>query len=522
MMGKARIRNLVIVFGDQLDNKSEAFEGFDSKRDIVWIAENEHETTHVWSHKLRIAFFFSAMRHFRDRLIKKGFQVRYHELSESKRRDRGRNFAEILKADAAELKPERLVSVEAGAWRVSNMLREVASSLDLQLDARPDNHFICSIDEFAEHAAGRKRLLMEYFYREMRKRHGILMKSGRPVGGEWNFDKQNRKAFGQEGPEDVSPPRTVEPDDLTRAVIRMVERRFATHPGKLDHFTVPVTRRQALGLLRDFVQNRLPAFGTWQDAMWAGEPFLYHSRLSAALNLHLIRPAEVIAAAERACNENGVPINSAEGFIRQILGWREYIRGVYWRHMPDYAERNELGHEMDLPGFYWSGETEMRCFRDAMESVLAHGYAHHIQRLMVLGQLALLLGVQPMRFHEWHLAMYLDAIDWVSLPNVLGMSQFADGGIVGTKPYCATGKYISRQSNYCAECPYDPEQVTGEGACPFTTLYWEFLDRHASRLKENTRIGLQLKNLDRKSRSEMRSIRRHAKTLRRKALEGSL
>ena len=521
-MGKTRVRNLVIVFGDQLDDKSGAFKRFDSNHDLVWMAENEQEATHVWSHKLRLAFFFSAMRHFRDRLTGKGINVRYHELSESKGADRGSSFAEILKADAAELQPQRFVAVEAGAWRVNRMLREVASSLELELDMRPDGHFICSKDEFEEHVTGRKRLLMEYFYREMRKRHDILMKSGKPVGGEWNFDKQNRETFGREGPPEIPPPSTFKPDDRTRAVIRMVGKRFATHPGQLAHFTVPVTRRQALSFLRDFVQNRLSAFGTYQDAMWAGEPFLYHSRLSAALNLHLLNPAEVIEAVEGAYHENGVPINSAEGLVRQILGWREYSRGIYWRRMPDYAEMNGLGHEMDLPEFYWSGETEMRCFRDAMKSVLAHGYAHHIQRLMVFGQLALLLGVHPLHFHKWHLAMYLDAIDWVSLPNTLGMSQFADGGVVGSKPYCATGKYISRQGNYCSECRYNPEEATGDAACPFTTLYWAFLERHASRFKDNPRMGLQLKNLDRKSRPELRSIRAHAKALRQKALKGTL
>jgi deoxyribodipyrimidine photolyase-related protein len=297
-------------------------------------------------------------------------------------------------------------------------------------------------------------------------------------------------------------------------VLALVEKRFAKHPGKLDRFDWPVTPAEARAALDDFIAHRLADFGRYQDARWADEPWLYHSRLSAAMNLKLLDPRDVIAAAERAWREGRVPLASAEGFIRQILGWREYVRGIYWMQMPGYLDRNTLGAREPLPPFYWTGETPMACLRDAIGQTLALGYAHHIQRLMVTGLYSLLLGVEPRKIHEWYLAVYVDAVEWVELPNTLGMSQYADGGVMASKPYAATGSYIDRMSNYCSGCRFDPKQATGEKACPFTTLYWDFLLRHEKRLAANPRMSLQVKNLARLAPARRTEIQGRAAAIR--------
>lgn len=509
------LRNLVIVLGDQLSDRSAAFDQFDAQRDAVWLAENEGEATHVWSHKLRLVQFFSAMRHFRDTLQGKGITTYYHALTADRRHDRGHDFASILKADVTRLQPKQLVVVEPGDYRVWHMLDKTAKELNVPLNVRPDRSFYCGIDTFRDYADGRKSLLLEYFYRSMRKQDGILVDAkGNPEGGQWNYDSANRQTFGKQGPPHIKPPRRFTPDAITQTVARMVGRRFADHPGRLDHLDMPVTRQQAQALLKDFIDHRLAHFGPYQDAMWSGTSYLYHSRLSAAINLHLLEPREAVDAAVKAYHQGNAPLQSVEGFVRQILGWREFIRGIYWYYMPRYAKLNFLQcDDRDVPAFFWDGQTHMHCVQQAMAPVLDHGYAHHIQRLMVLGLFAMLAGVHPTRFNDWHLAMYLDAIDWVSLPNALGMSQFADGGIVGTKPYAATGKYISRMSNYCHACPYNPEQATGDQACPFTTLYWDFLARHRRRLAGNNRLAFQLKNVDRKPASTLKAIRRRAEAI---------
>ncbi|REK24735.1 MAG: cryptochrome/photolyase family protein [Planctomycetota bacterium] len=492
------MRNLILILGDQLDHSSEVFRDFDPDQDAVWMAEVEEEATHVWCHKLRIACFFSAMRHFRDEIRGKDRTVHYHELQRQRSRDRGRSFAEILQKDAARLKPERLVAVRPGDYRVQHSIQKTADDLGLELALRPDAHFYCSPEEFQDYAKGRKSLILEYFYREMRKRHGVLVdEEGEPTGGQWNYDRENRESFGREGPADLPKIKTFEPDAITRDVLKLVESRFSDHPGRLDHFTLPVTRKQAQAHLWHFIKHGLPDFGRWEDAMWTDEPFLYHSQLSAPLNLKLLNPRECVTAAVAEYEEGRAPLNSVEGFVRQVLGWREFIRGVYWLKMPEYIELNALQHTEDLPSFFWDGETEMNCVRQSMQHVLNHGYSHHIHRLMVLGNFAQLWGVHPRKFHEWHMAMYLDAVDWVSLPNTLGMSQFGDGGIVGTKPYCSSGNYINKMSNFCRDCRFDYRERTGDDACPFTTLYWEFLDRHSDRLQNNHRMNFALANLER-------------------------
>ena len=507
----ADLRSLVVVLGDQLDLDASAFDGFDAAVDAAWMAEVAEESTHVWSSQPRTVMFLAAMRHFAQALQAAGRPLHYSRLDAP---GNAGTLSAQLQSDIARLRPARLVMTAPGDWRVLQALKAVAEACKLPLDLREDRHFFSSVREFAAHAKGRKSLRMEYFYREQRKRHGVLMQGDEPVGGQWNFDADNRAAFGAAGPGAVPPRAAFEPDALTREVIALVGTRFAQHPGRLDSFAWPVTRAQALQALQAFIQQRLPLFGRYQDAMWPGDPWLYHAHLSAALNLKLLNPREVVAAAEAAHHAGHAPLASVEGFIRQILGWREYVRGIYWTQMPGYLERNALDAQLDLPAWYWTGETDMACLRDALAQTLTHGYANHIQRLMVTGLYTLMLGVQPQQVHAWYLAVYVDAVEWVELPNTLGMSQYADGGVMGSKPYIATGKYIQRMSPHCKGCRYDPAQRTGDDACPFTTLYWDFLMRHEAVLARNTRMALQVKNVARLTDAQRQAVKQRAAAIR--------
>lgn len=488
------MRNLVIVLGDQLDVQSSALQDFDPAQDVVWMAEVAQESTHVWSAKQRIAVFLSAMRHFAEGLRTQGMPLVYTRLDAA---DNHGTLALELSNTIAQLRPAALVMTTPGDWRVLQSLRAVAAEQQLALDLREDTHFFSTVSEFAAHAKGRKQLRLEYWYRELRHKHAILMDGKDPIGGQWNFDADNRQSFGKTGPQAVPPPTRFEPDAVTQEVIALVNTQFASHPGTLHSFGWPVTRADALQALSTFIDQRLPLFGQYEDAMWSGEPWLYHSHLSCALNLKLLNPREVVHAAQAAYRDGHAPLAAVEGFIRQILGWREFVRGIYWLHMPDYLERNALDAQADLPAWYWTGQTQMACLKDAITQTLEHGYAHHIQRLMVTGLYALLLGVKPQAVHAWYLSVYVDAVEWVELPNTLGMSQFGDGGLMASKPYVASGKYIQRMSNHCKGCRFDPALSTGVKACPFTTLYWDFLMRHETLLKRNPRMGMQLKNLSR-------------------------
>jgi len=507
----ADLRTLLVVLGDQLNLDAAAFDGFDPAQDAVWMAEVTAEATHVWSSKPRIVMFLAAMRHFALAVQAAGRPLHYIPLTAPAN---GGSLGAQLQADIERLKPTHLVMTAPGDWRVLQAIKAVAAANQLPLDIREDRHFFSTIGDFAAHAKGRKSLRMEYFYREQRKRHKVLMHNDAPVGDQWNFDADNREAFGTAGPGAV-PPRTLfEPDVITREVIALVKARFAQHPGQTDGFAWPVTRAQALQSLQAFIQERLPLFGRYQDAMWPGDPWLYHAHLSAALNLKLLNPREVVAAAEAAYHDGHAPLASAEGFIRQILGWREYVRGIYWTQMPGYAERNVLGAQQELPTWYWTGATDMACLRDALVQTLTHGYANHIQRLMVTGLYALMLGVEPKQVHGWYLAVYVDAVEWVELPNTLGMSQYADGGVMGSKPYIATGKYIQRMSPHCKGCRYDPAQRSGDSACPFTTLYWDFLMRHEATLTKNPRMALQVKNVARLTDAQKQGVVERAAEIR--------
>ncbi len=505
-------RRLIVVLGDQLNHNSAAFDNVVPQQDVVWMAEVAHEATKVWVSKSRITVFLAAMRHFASELRAEGLTVDYRAMDDA---DNSGTFATELIAAIGRHRPQVVVLVEPGEWQVREDLRSAVLSTGVPLDERLDRHFLCSTDEFTRFADGRKSLVMETFYRTQRRTHGILMDGDSPAGGTWNFDSENRGAFGAKGPGLVPTPALTAPDAITRAVIALVEERFAGHPGSLDRFAWPVTRADALVVLDRFIEERLVGFGRWQDAMWATEPWLYHSLISAALNLKLLDPREVVARVEVAWRAGLVPIEAAEGYVRQVIGWREYVRGIYWRTMPDYANGNSLDATEPLPDWYWTGDTALACLREAISQTLDYGYAHHIQRLMVTGLYAQLLGIEPRQIHEWYLAVYVDAVEWVELPNVLGMSQYADGGYMASKPYVATGKYIDRMSNHCGSCRFRPDKRLGDDACPFTTLYWDFLARHEERFAHHPRMALQVRNLARIPEHERTEIANRAAAIRR-------
>ncbi len=501
------IRHLVVVLGDQLNRDASAWDGFDAAQDSAFLCEAAEEATHVWCSQQRLVLFLSAMRHFAQALRGDGVPVIYAQDAVS--------LSDGLLAVLKEHRVRRIVMTEPGEYRVRQALLGAAEAAGVPLDMREDRHFICSTREFQDHARGRKQLRMEYFYREMRRRHVVLMDGDEPAGGQWNYDAENRESFGPQGPGFLPAPTRFEPDDITQQVITLVRERYATHPGDVQTFGWPVTREQGLQVLQAFITDRLAHFGRWQDAMWEGEPWLYHSLVSAALNLKLLNPREVVAAAEAAWRSGQVPLAAAEGFIRQVLGWREYVRGIYWQQMPGYLELNALQATEDLPPWFWTGDVPMRCLRDAITQTLQHGYAHHIQRLMVTGLYSLLHGVHPQQVHGWYLSVYVDAVEWVELPNTLGMSQFADGGLMASKPYAATGKYIERMSDHCRGCAFKPALRTGPQACPFTTLYWDFLMRHEERFAKHPRMALQVKNVQRLDAAERTAIAARAAAVRR-------
>ena len=504
------LRHLVLVLGDQLHHESAVFDDFDPATDAVWMAEVAHEATQVWSGKPRIALFLAAMRRFRDALREKGWTVHYRALDAHEAPDLDTALAEDLDA----LRPDKVLAVRPGDWRLARSLPTTCRGAGVRWAERPDRHFYCDGDDFAGWARGRREWRMEHFYRWLRKREDVLMADGKPVGGRWNFDADNRGAFDRRGPGLLPAPRAFPPDPATREVLDLVSKRFAGHPGQLEDFDWPLDPAEAREALADFIRHRLPLFGRYQDAMWAGEPWLYHSRLSAALNLKLLDPREVVQAALDAHAAGEVPIEAAEGFIRQVLGWREYVRGVYWQRMPEFLDDNALDGDQPLPAFYWTGDTQAACLRDVLGHTLGRGHAHHIERLMVLGNFALLLGVRPRELHAWFLAVYVDAVEWVELPNVLGMALYADGGRMVSKPYVASGKYIQRMSNHCAGCRFDPGQGSGESACPFTTLYWDFLARHEDRFASHPRTALQWSQLRRKPAPELAAMREQARLIR--------
>ena len=500
-------KKLVLILGDQLDINSAALRDFDPKVDRVIMIESVKEAQYVWSHKAKIALFLAAMRHFAHTLEKLHYPLTYIKESPF-------SIVETLRQQILEDRVTHLVCITPGEWRLKQEIALLAQELDLRLEMREDEHFFCSHQEFELWAANRKEFRLEYFYRQMRKTHRILVdEEGNPIGGQWNFDQDNRKPYPKKGPGIIDPPVSFEIDGITKEVIDYVEATYQDHPGSLLAFNWPVSRDQALEALAYFAEYRLRNFGVYQDAMWTDTPFGWHSILSSALNLKLLNPREVIASVLEAWKKYTLDLATVEGFIRQILGWREFVRGMYYLDMPKMAQDNYYEHSRALPNWYWTGETGMSCMRDAIGQTLRYGYAHHIQRLMVTGNFALLAEILPKEVCDWYLAIYVDAIEWVELPNTAGMALFANGGRFTSKPYIASGAYIKRMSNYCNTCKYKPDIRFGETACPITTLYWNFLIKHRAQFEASPRTRLMTANLNKISQEDQDQIVLHAQQL---------
>ena len=500
---------LVPVLGDQLSTDLSSLRSCDRAETVVLMVEAAEETTYVRHHKRKLALILSAMRHHAEALRREGWRVDYVTLDDP---DNSGSFTGEVARAVRRHRPDRIVVSEAGEHRVQAMLEGWEPLTGLPVDIRPDGRFLCSRAEFTRWADAQDGLLLEFFYRDMRRRTGLLMepasaKSGlpEPAGGRWNYDRENRKP----AVADLFMPRPLsfEPDAITQEVMELIATRFADHPGRLDGFDLAVTAEQAERQAANFMRHALPGFGRYQDAMLAGEPHLWHSILSPYLNLGLLDPLDLCRRAEREWREGRAPLNSVEGYIRQIIGWREFVRGVYWREGPDYVRRNFFGHARALPSFYWTGDTDMRCMAQAIGQTLETAHAHHIQRLMVTGNYALLIGADPEAVHRWYLEIYADAYEWVELPNTLGLSQYADGGLTGSKPYASSGRYLDRMSDYCRGCRYDVSARTGPDACPFNALYWDFLDRHGDKLRDNPRMTGPYRNWDRVAPAERSAIR---------------
>ena len=486
-------KSLILILGDQLTRDLKPLDLGSKSSDVVLMLEVQEEATYVKHHKKKIVFLFSAMRHFAKALKDEGWNVDYVALDDLENLG---NFNDEVRRALDRHTPERLVMTEPGEFRVREMINGWPEAFGIPVDIMDDHRFIASHDEFRHWADGRKQLRMEYFYRLMRRKTGLLINNeGEPEGGKWNFDSENRKP--PKGEMAFPLPLKVEPDAITRNVISLVGERFSDHFGDLEPFWFGVTEADAKNAFDVFIDAALPKFGDYQDAMLEDQRFLYHAVISHYINAGLLDPLDVCQRIADEYTSGCVPLNAAEGFIRQIIGWREYVRGIYWLKMPDYLDQNFFGANKSLPEFYWTADTEMACLRAAVTQTKEEAYAHHIQRLMITGNFALIVGVDPKQVHEWYLAVYADAYEWVELPNTLGMSQYADGGLLGSKPYASSGNYINKMSNYCKSCRYDVKQKTGDDACPFNPLYWDFLIRNREKLNGNPRLGQIYRNWDR-------------------------
>lgn len=498
--------SLRLVLGDQLSPDLSSLRDVDDD-DVILLAELREETTYVPHHPQKIVLILAAMRHFSAALRKNGFTVRHVALDDAE--NTGSFLGEVKRAlGGGEF--DRVIVTQPGEWRLQQEFENWPDALGVPVEIREDDRFLCSTEDFAGWVAGRKQLRMEHFYREMRKKTGYLMEEGKPAGGAWNYDQENRKRL----PRDQQPPERLRftPDKTTRSVLQLVKKRHPENFGDLDGFSWAVTREQALQALEHFVAEALPCFGDYQDFMSDDEDFLYHAVLSPYINIGLLNPREVCEAVLKAYEEGGAPLHCTEGFIRQVIGWREFIRGVYWLQMPAYADSCALDAQRPLPALYWGSETPLRCLSQSVDATRRTAYAHHIQRLMVTGNFALLAGIRPAEVEAWYLAVYADAFEWVELPNTHGMALFADGGVFASKPYAASGAYINRMSDYCRNCRFDPKQKTGEDACPFNFLYWDFLMRNRDELAENPRMKLAYRNLDRLDSALQQDIRHQAGT----------
>lgn len=476
---------LVLLLGDQLSASLASLAAADRRHDRIVMAEVAEEASYVPHHPKKIIFIFSAMRHFAAQLREQGWQVDYY------RYDAGiESLCDALRLSAAQLHTSEILITRPGEWRLDQQMREHwPAQLNLPIRLLEDDRFLCSQADFRDWASGRKQLRMEYFYREMRLRSGLLINAaGEPEGGRWNYDSENRARY--DGTPPCPAPLHFPPDAMTNEVIALVKQHFSDHFGDPEPFVFAVTREQALAALEHFIERALPWFGDYQDAMSLHHDHLFHSLLSVYLNAGLLLPLEICQAAEQAWRDDRAPLNAVEGFIRQILGWREYVRGIYWLKMPDYLSENALVSHQPLPPLYWGAPTRMRCVSEAVRATREHAHAHHIQRLMVTGNLALLLGIDVEEIHRWYLAVYADAYEWVELPNTLGMVMHADDGLLGSKPYAASGKYIQRMSDYCSQCHYNVASAENDDSCPLNSLYWHFISRHQARFARHPRMAM--------------------------------
>lgn len=499
---------LIVILGDQLSPALASLRQA-TPEDVILLAEVKSEASYVKHHKHKIILLFSAMRHFAAVLRQQGLTVCYvHYDSHSQIQ----SMTDAVKFALASHQTEQIIVTECGEYRLQQELLSWQSEFDLPVSILEDDRFICSLGMFAQWASDRQQLRMEYFYRLMRRHTGLLLDPNQqPVGGQWNFDKENRKAC----PPDIQqiPPLTFSHTTITTEVINLVNRHFADHPGVAENFQYAVTGKEARKAFIHFVDHQLAKFGDYQDAMLIDQPFLFHSICSMYLNAGLLDVRWMCQKVEAAFKAGLVSINAAEGFIRQLIGWREYVRGLYWLKMPDYINNNYLDAQRPLPSYFWHGNTKMRCMQQAISQTLEFSYAHHIQRLMVTGNFALLAGLSVQETTDWYLAVYADAYEWVELPNTLGMALFADGGVLASKPYAASGAYINRMSNYCKNCHYKVKDSLGELACPFNALYWDFLDRNNKTLGQNARLQLAYKNWVAKGSEQQQAIRAKAQDI---------
>lgn len=494
---------LRVILGDQLSESLASLTDIDKSNDWILMAEVRTEATYVKHNKKKIALLFSAMRHFSAKLSEDGMNVRYVEYDDVD--NKGSLIDEVIRM-CQQHKFERIVLTFPGEYRVLQDMQTWQEQTRVTVEIRDDTRFLSQPHEFDQWAEGRKQLRMEFFYREMRKKHRVLMDGDSPAGGKWNYDSANRKPI----PKSVAVPaqhRTTA-DEITHSVLKLVDEHFADHCGTTDDFHFAVTREASLQVLESFVEQRLTLFGDYQDAMKQGEPWLFHSHISFYLNCGLLLPADVIDAALSRYYQGDVPLNAVEGFIRQVLGWREYVRGLYWLQMPGFKTDNYLNAQRALPDFFWTGKTDMNCMRQCITETLDNAYAHHIQRLMVIGNFSLLTGLSPDDVNDWYLAVYADAYEWVELPNVSGMILFADGGVLASKPYAASGAYIHKMSDYCQNCHYSVKEKNGPMACPFNYMYWYFLDKHQDVLGNNPRLGMPYRTLTNMTDEKRDAIRR--------------
>ncbi len=479
------MKKLRLILGDQLNHEHSWFEQKSDDHFYV-IMEMNQELTYTTHHIQKVVAFFLAMRSFAEHLESEGHQVLYLKLDDTRNKQ---SLTDNLSWIIEEKGIEKFEYQLPDEYRLDEQLKEFCEGIDIASEASNSEHFLTSRSELSDFFKGKKTLLMESFYRMMRKKHEVLMEEGHPVGNKWNYDHENRNKM----PKGtfIPQPKVFEKD--VSEIVEMLERQGAKTIGRINpqQFIWPITRNESLDLLDFFIQECLPFFGVYQDAMTTEGWSLFHSRISFAMNAKLLSPKEVIEKVEASWRKNNdLPLAAVEGFIRQVLGWREYMRGVYWKYMPEYAQENFFENDTKLPGWFWTGETKMRCLSHSINQSLEHAYAHHIQRLMVTGNFALLAGVNPDEVDQWYLGIYIDAIEWVEITNTRGMSQFADGGIVATKPYVSSANYMNKMGHYCSSCSYDYKKKVGENACPFNSLYWDFLERNRSKLEKNPRMGM--------------------------------